>query len=69
MGTVKTHVNSLTRNPSLAPDTKLFVLAPVLKHVPWSVPGIASDIKKPGSLAERVQRHESLMNGILPDNE
>jgi carboxylesterase len=35
-------------NPSLAPDTKLFVLAPVLKHVPWSVPGIASDIKKPG---------------------
>ena len=36
-------------NPSLAPDTRLFLLAPVLKHVPWSVPGIASDIKKPGA--------------------
>ncbi len=35
-------------NPSLAPDTKLFLLAPVLKHVLRSVPGIASDIKKPG---------------------
>ena len=35
-------------NPSLAPDTKLFVLAPVLKYVLRSLPGIASDIKKPG---------------------
>jgi len=35
-------------NPSLAPDTRLFVLAPVLKHVLRSLPGIASDIKKPG---------------------
>jgi carboxylesterase len=35
-------------NPSLAPDTKLFLLAPVLKHVVRSLPGIASDIKKPG---------------------
>jgi len=35
-------------NPSLAPDTRLFVLAPVLKHVVRSLPGIASDIKKPG---------------------
>jgi carboxylesterase len=35
-------------NPSLAPDTKLLLLAPVLKHVLRSVPGIASDIKKPG---------------------
>jgi carboxylesterase len=35
-------------NPSLAADTKLFLLAPVLKHVPLSLPGIASDIKKPG---------------------
>jgi carboxylesterase len=34
-------------NPSLAADTKLFLLAPVLKHVPLSLPGIASDIKKP----------------------
>ena len=35
-------------NPSLAPDTKLFLLAPVLKYVIRSLPGIASDIKKPG---------------------
>src|SRR5215472_18757241 len=35
-------------NPSLAPDTKLFLLAPVLKYVLKSLPGIASDIKKPG---------------------
>jgi len=35
-------------NPSLAPDTKLFLLAPVLKHVLRSLPGVASDIKKPG---------------------
>jgi carboxylesterase len=36
-------------NPSLAPDTRLFVLAPVLKHVIPSLPGIADDIKKPGA--------------------
>jgi carboxylesterase len=35
-------------NPSLAPDTKLFLLAPVLKRLVRSLPGIASDIKKPG---------------------
>ncbi len=35
-------------NPSLAPDTRLFLLAPVLKHVLRSLPGLASDIKKPG---------------------
>ena len=35
-------------NPSLAPDTRLFLLAPVLKYVLRSLPGIASDIKKPG---------------------
>jgi carboxylesterase len=36
-------------NPSLAPDTRLFLLAPVLKHVVPSLPGIAGDIKKPGA--------------------
>jgi len=36
-------------NPSLAPDTKLFLFAPVLRHVPLTLPGIASDIKKPGA--------------------
>lgn len=35
-------------NPSLAPDTRLFLLAPVLKHVVRSLRGIADDIKKPG---------------------
>jgi len=35
-------------NASLAPDTKLFLLAPVLKLVVPSLPGIASDIKKEG---------------------
>jgi len=35
-------------NPSLAPDTRLFLLAPVLKHIVPSLPGIAGDIKKPG---------------------
>ncbi len=36
-------------NPSLAPDTRLLLIAPVLKYVLRSVPGIASDIKKPGA--------------------
>ena len=35
-------------NPSLAADNKLLTVAPVLKYVLKSVPGIASDIKKPG---------------------
>ena len=34
-------------NPSLAPDTRLFLLAPALKYVLRSLPGVASDIKKP----------------------
>jgi carboxylesterase len=36
-------------NPSLTADTRLFLLAPVLKHVVTSLPGIAGDIKKPDS--------------------
>ena len=36
-------------NPSLAPDTKLFLLAPALKYVLRTLPGVASDIKKPGA--------------------
>lgn len=35
-------------NPSLAPDTRLFLLAPVLKYLVRSLPGIANDIAKPG---------------------
>lgn len=34
-------------NPSLAPDTRLFLLAPVLKYLVASLPGIEGDIKKP----------------------
>jgi carboxylesterase len=37
-------------NPSLASDTKLFLLAPVLKYVVPYLPGIAGDIKKPGGV-------------------
>jgi carboxylesterase len=36
-------------NPSLAPDTRMFLLAPLLKHVVPALPGIAGDIKKPGA--------------------
>ena len=37
-------------NPSLAPDTKLFLVAPVLKHLIKSMPAIGNDIKKPGNV-------------------
>jgi carboxylesterase len=33
-------------NPSLAPETRLFLIAPVLKYGVRSLPGIGSDIKK-----------------------
>ncbi len=36
-------------NPSIAPDTKLFLLAPVLKLFVPSLPGVGSDIKKEGA--------------------
>jgi carboxylesterase len=36
-------------NPSITADTRLFVLAPVLKLLIPSLKGIASDVKKPGS--------------------
>lgn len=35
-------------NPSLAPDTKLFLLAPVLKFIVPSLAGVGSDVKKEG---------------------
>jgi carboxylesterase len=34
-------------NPSIAPDTRLFLLAPVLKYIVPSLKGIASDVKNP----------------------
>lgn len=36
-------------NPSIAADSRLFLLAPVLKHLVPSLKGVANDIKKPGS--------------------
>ena len=35
-------------NPSVTADTKLFLLAPVIKMVVPSLKGVASDIKKEG---------------------
>jgi carboxylesterase len=53
-------------NPSLAPDTRLFVLAPVLKHVIPSLPGIAGDIKKPGASEGGYQRIPVKAAATLP---
>lgn len=36
-------------NPSLTPDNKLFLLAPVMKYLVPSLKGITDDIKKPGA--------------------
>jgi carboxylesterase len=54
-------------NPSLAPDTKLFLLAPVLKHVIPSLPGIAGDIKKPGVSEGGYDRVPVRAAATLPD--
>jgi carboxylesterase len=53
-------------NPSLAPDTRLFVLAPVLKHVNLSVAGITGDIKKPGASEGGYKRVPLTAAGTLP---
>jgi carboxylesterase len=54
-------------NPSLAADTKLFMFASVLKHVPLTVPGIASDIKKPGSTEVGYDRVPLKAAATLPE--
>jgi carboxylesterase len=54
-------------NPSLAADTKLFVLAPLLKHVNRTVPGIASDIKKPGATEVGYDRVPLRAAATLPE--
>jgi carboxylesterase len=54
-------------NPSLAPDTKLFLLAPVLKHVLPSLRGIAGDIKKPGASEGGYDRIPVRAAATLPD--
>jgi carboxylesterase len=54
-------------NPSLAPDTKLFLLAPVLKHVVPSLSGIANDIKRPGVSEGGYDRVPTRAAATLPD--
>jgi carboxylesterase len=53
-------------NPSLAGDTKLFVLAPVLKHVLKSLSSIGGDIKKQGAQEEAVKRTPVAAAATLP---
>lgn len=53
-------------NPSLAPDTRLFLLAPVLKYVVPSLPGIAGDIKKPGASERGYERVPVKAAATLP---
>jgi carboxylesterase len=54
-------------NPSLASDTRLFLLAPVLRHLVPSLPGIAGDIKKPGADEGGYKRIPVKAAATLPD--
>jgi carboxylesterase len=54
-------------NPSLASDTKLLTVAPLLKHVIRSVPGIGGDIKKPGATEGSYKRVPVRAAATLPD--
>ena len=54
-------------NPSLASDTKLLTVAPLLKHVIRSVPGIGGDIKKPGAAEGSYKRVPVAAAATLPD--
>jgi carboxylesterase len=53
-------------NPSLAPDTKLFLLAPVLKHLMPSLPGVEGDIKKAGAVEGGYKRVPVRAAATLP---
>jgi len=53
-------------NPSLAPDTKLFLVAPLLKHVIKSMPAIGNDIKKPGRAELSYDRVPAVAAATLP---
>jgi carboxylesterase len=53
-------------NPSLAPDTKLFLVAPVLKHLVRSMPAIGSDIRKPGAVELSYDRVPARAAATLP---
>jgi carboxylesterase len=54
-------------NPSLTMDNKLLLVAPVLKYVIRTVPGIASDIKKPGAAELGYKRVPVAAAATLPD--
>jgi carboxylesterase len=53
-------------NPSLAGDTRLLALAPVLKHVVKSLSSIGGDIKKPGAREGAVNRTPVAAVATLP---
>jgi carboxylesterase len=53
-------------NPSLAPDTRLFAVAPVMKLIIKSLPGIAGDIKKPGASEGGYKRVPTSAAATLP---
>jgi carboxylesterase len=53
-------------NPSLAPDTKLFLVAPLLKHLIKSMPAIGNDIKKPGADELSYDRVPAVAAATLP---
>jgi carboxylesterase len=53
-------------NPSLAPDTKLFLVAPLLKRVIRSMPAIGNDIKKPGAVELSYDRVPAVAAASLP---
>jgi carboxylesterase len=53
-------------NPSVTAETKLFMLAPVLKLIVPSLKGVASDIKKPGSTELGYDRVPTKAAATLP---
>ena len=53
-------------NPSLAADSPVIALAPVLKHVLKSVTSIGGDIKKPGAAERAVKRTPVASVATLP---
>jgi carboxylesterase len=53
-------------NPSLAPDTRMFLFAPVLKLIAASLPGISDDIKKPGATEDGYKRVPVRAAATLP---
>ncbi|HWG02085.1 MAG TPA: alpha/beta fold hydrolase [Trebonia sp.] len=54
-------------NPSLASDTKLLAVAPLLKYLIRSVSGVGGDIKKPGAAEGTYNRVPVAAAATLPD--